>query len=401
MPLRSCYVTIPKPSCPTLPNVPLTLSSSTLKKLLTSRTLMISVCTLLLLFVGTFNQELLLRSVLENRNDDTKFFNTRRNSRAGVRGLTPVSLNYYPKGGPAIVTLVTNLDKDIKELETALKSLAFLEGDNPNFPTPVLVFNEGDLSAAQIHTIVESSSDRPIAFPVAQLFTDFPEGYEDKDPVFPLSFNNRKKWGYYHMIKFWISDIWKHPALKPFEVIMRIDSDSCFKEPNHYLPFFAHEHLVYQSQYVGYEAERAKYIKGLYEFVRAYMSKHNIVPRNPMLWQFVASAHDASESLPVFQTNLEISHKSFMQRREVAKFHKAVTEEEPFGVFRYRWGDAVVRFVTVALFAEDGYVMNSRIPGYYHKDHCHRGEVMNALTRYSQRRKKDSLGDVIDIHEMQ
>jgi len=355
-------------------------SRSPPRRLLSPRTLICTVSIILVLIGALCNQDILLNSVLKARSRDIKYFNTK--SSDGIRSLTPLSLNYYPKGGPVIAVLVTNLDSDIEDLRVALRSLEFLEGDDPDFPTPVLVFNEGDLATEQTHIIIESTN-RPIAFPTVVDFTKFPDGFEpNTEPMFVRMGSKRKKWGYYHMIRFWITEIWQHPALDPYETVMRIDSDSCFLGPNPHLPKFAHDHMVYHSTYVGYEFGKTRYIHGFYDFVQEYTIEHSIKPKNLMLWQFVLSAYEASQSLPVFQTNLEISRKSFMQRKDVKQFHETVTEKEPFGVFRYRWGDAVVRFITMALFADDEVVMKSPFVGYGHKEQCKKDEVLTALTDY-------------------
>lgn len=336
---------------------------------------------IVVLIGSLWNEELASITSLQKR-DNTKYFNAKTSD--GIRGLAPISLNYYPKGGPVIAVLVTNLESDINDLTLALSSLVFLQGDDPKFPTPVLIFNEGDLSTEQIHRIIESTN-RPIAFPIVTDFEEFPEGFvASSDPIFVKMGSQRKKWGYYHMIKFWTNEIWKHPALEPYEIVMRIDSDSCFKESNSHLPNFAHDHLVYHSTYVGYEFGKTKYIHGLFEFAQQYQMDNAIKPKNLMLWQFVLSAYSASQSLPVFQTNLEVTRKSFMQRKEVVQFNEAITAQEPFGVYRYRWGDAVIRFITMALFAGDEVVMKSPFNGYGHKEECGESEVTKAILNFKR-----------------
>jgi len=81
--------------------------------------------------------------------------------------------------------------------------------------------------------------------------------------------------------------IWKHPAIEHFETIMRIDSDSCFKDVNSYLPNFMNDALYYHSQYVGFE-NGAEYVNGLYDFAVNYMQTVRIPsePRNFLLWHF-------------------------------------------------------------------------------------------------------------------
>ena len=120
---------------------------------------------------------------------------------------SPIPLSYedYPEGGPVISILVTNRQKDVDELTTALKSLAFLKGDlDPDHKAPVLCFNEGDLSEEQINQIVSSCRDRPIAFPLVD-FTEFPPGFNPEVEETKFKVKGRKEWGYYHMIRFWVT----------------------------------------------------------------------------------------------------------------------------------------------------------------------------------------------------
>lgn len=307
--------------------------------------------------------------------------------------LAPLSAVNYPVGGPVIATLVTNTTKDVEDLQSAIRSLVFLKGDDLSHPAPILVFNEGNLSPVQVQLLVTAASSvsednnmlylpRPIAFPIVN-FEEFPSKFPKEEiaannPQFKVK--NRKPWGYYQMIRFWVSRIWLHPALEQFETVMRIDSDSCFKSINKHLPNFAFDHLVYHSQFVGYEAEGDTFVKNLYSFVHTYVSENGIRIKNPLLWQFISTTWETQNTLPLYNTNFELSSKTFMQRKDVMDFHIALTEMEPFGVYRYRWGDAVTRMFTAALFAQDELLMQSAPEGYYHKDKCKHEDVKNAIS---------------------
>jgi len=298
-----------------------------------------------------------------------------------------LSKNFYPYGtGSVICILVSNRPKDVEDIQVALKSLAFLQGEqNRDLPlAPVLVFHEGDLTKKQMKSIRDATG-RPIAFPTVDL-TSFPPGFEPDAPVSnaPPGFEvaNRKPWGYYQMIRFWLTTIWDHPAIQRFDVIMRMDSDSCFTEPNAYLPQMLHDHLVYQSQYVGTEPPAGRpYIEGLYEFATSYLEGVHKFPGNAMLWQFIQTTWKEQNTLPLFRTNFELSKLSFMQRTDVKKWHKALTEEEPYGVLSYRWGDAVIRFFDAAIFATDETTLTMKPDGYNHKQKCSWPEVRDALER--------------------
>jgi len=304
------------------------------------------------------------------------------NSRPGKENKAlPLSKELHPPGGPAICILVNNQEKDISELQTALRSLEFLQGDIDS-PSPVLIFNEGDLSDESI-TLIRTSTDRPIAFPLVD-FTLFPDGF---DPETETSWYvpTYSKWGYHQMIRFFDTLIWEHPAIERFETIMRIDSDSCFKEVNSYLPLMKNDAIVYHSQFVGHEHPSVPNLEGLYEFTKEYLKTIERNPGNPVLWDYIETTMTFKKSLPVFRTNAEISRKSFMQSGDLTSWHHALSEEEPFGVFRDRWGDAVTRFLEVVMFASADEIFTSRFDGYFHQQGCSWPEVESALMKYKDR----------------
>lgn len=318
-------------------------------------------------------------------NDGLLYFNVDKKS-LGTAVLSHLPKSTYPKGGACISVLVTNRTKDIDEIQVALRSLAFLKGDtDKKNKAPVLVFNEGNLSPLQVQSIV-TSTDRPVAFPLVD-FSKFPSNFDPfKDEPDFLVKGRVNKWGYYQMIRFWVTGIWEHHALEHFETIMRIDSDSCFKEVNNYLPNFHHEGVWYHSQYVGVE-DGAKFVEGLFDFAVNYMNRTRAPhqPRNFLLWDFAQHVNKQYKTLPVFRSNFEVSSKQFMQSDIVRRWHYALTEEEPFGVLSKRWGDAATRFLTAAIFENMDRIFTIRPDGYFHKIGCSREEVDEALKSLKNR----------------
>lgn len=297
------------------------------------------------------------------KDNDLQYYNLKDD------GSTAPILSVYKEGGPVIATLVPNNAKDIDELKRALKSLKFLKGDkDPNQKAPVLIFNENNLNE-EAKKDLASYTDRPVAFPIVD-FSIFPEGFNPNNETVDFQVKGRAEWGYYQMIRFWITQIWVHPAIAPYETVMRIDTDSCFMEPNPTLPNFATPQAVYHSQYVGLEPKK-EYVKGLWEWNEKWMkSNDNKMSGNPMFWAYVKNTHELEETLPLFRTNFELARKSFMQKRDVFKWNEAITEQEPFGIYRHRWGDAVVRFLMTAIFPQSEMVVMSRPAGYAHKQLC-------------------------------
>lgn len=106
------------------------------------------------------------------------------------------------------------------------------------------------------------------------------------------------------------------------------------------------------------------------------------------MWHFATTVWTTMDTLPLFRSNFEVSSKSFMQRPDVALWHDALTEKEPFGVYRHRWGDAVTRFLTSAIFENQDRIMTIRPTGYFHKKGCGAEEVDQAVQDYLQEVKE-------------
>ena len=274
--------------------------------------------------------------------------------------------NLDPKPrGPAIASLVTNEDYDIIAMCMALNSLKNLPD---NSSAPALIFNEGNLFFRQIEHL-RNCTPRELFFPLVD-FSVFPKGF---DPVNSTSnWSRRSKWGYHQMISFWITNIWEHDAITPYDTIMRIDSDSCWSHPvqtdgpRRYLPglpkgkvYYAN-HLMYDEPFVT---------ENFVEFTSDYIARENITVMNPDLLK----SHRSVDNLTrITYNNFEVSSVDFMLRPEVRKWHFRITNEAPFHVFKYRWGDAIERFATMAIFMDPSEIAGDMglIPEYAHSGVC-------------------------------
>ena len=261
------------------------------------------------------------------------------------------------KKGPAIAMLISNSEKDVRNLKEALKSLdKFMPHDN--MTTPVLFFNEGNLDEEQKNSIL-NTTERPIHFPLVD-FQQFPDGFNPETEE--GNWKKRSKWGYQQMCRFWATKIWEHPILDDYSTFMRFDTDSCFTQSldkDLYLPG-----LPVDKPY-AYAANRIckdnpEFTAGLFELTNDYAVANNITVKNPDLW-------DDAKKGKIVLNNFEISNITFFRQPAVMAFQSAISEAEPFGVFRKRWGDAPIRLITLAVFAEESEVMwNSQPKGYKH-----------------------------------
>jgi hypothetical protein len=85
----------------------------------------------------------------------------------------------------------------------------------------------------------------------------------------------------------------------------------------------------------------------------AFMDKHNITARNPNM---LADVFNKTMDMPNYWNNFEIVDLSFMQRKDVVSFIEAVDKSQ--GIFVYRWGDAPLRYVMLALFTNETEVLH-------------------------------------------
>lgn len=250
-------------------------------------------------------------------------------------------------GGTAVAILISSLENDVHNSIMAIRS--FDDNVLDNRSTPFLLFNEGDLTSAQKGRIT-NSTEREVLFPYVN-FSTYPVGFDPVKEAAP-GFRKRSDWGYQQMCRFWLTRLWTHDILEQrgFSTVMRMDADSCFwnRTVADAIPRLSSDEIVYRANTI----RTGGYTKGLWELTEEYVKKENLIPKNPELWNQAEETSRQDGALPMFFNNFEIARVSFFARKDVMEYQHKVAEEEPFGVFRQRWGDAPVRFLTLAIFAE-------------------------------------------------
>lgn len=272
-----------------------------------------------------------------------------------------------------IAALVTNATEDLHELCNALVSLVHLPDmrNDKRQLAGVIVFNEGNLLYRH-KVLLQRCTPRPVTFALVD-FNAYPDGF---DPNNETSVWRKRedyhKWGYHQMIRFFVTHIWNHDAVQTYETIMRLDSDSCWtatdpsKVPDaafealpELLPEYIYQHNLELS-------DNSDVCDGLYDFAQNYIDEHNITVANPSLWQEFERTWKGDKRCQMFYNNFEVSRISFMQQPQVRLWHEQVSEHKPFGIFRFRWGDAIIRRVTMAMFATPGSILGPPSSGYKH-----------------------------------
>eukprot|EP00586_Coscinodiscus_wailesii_P001847 CAMPEP_0172479328 /NCGR_PEP_ID=MMETSP1066-20121228/3871_1 /TAXON_ID=671091 /ORGANISM="Coscinodiscus wailesii, Strain CCMP2513" /LENGTH=287 /DNA_ID=CAMNT_0013239717 /DNA_START=46 /DNA_END=906 /DNA_ORIENTATION=- len=249
-----------------------------------------------------------------------------------IRRLQALTIEDMKVEKHAVIMLLPNDADDLEDLKYNLRALGKYEVIKKE--TPIVFFHEASFPVEQKWNIMKWTLN-PVSFHVADF--SFPEGFVSAEGIDEEQTN--RNWAYSLTQRFWISGVWKHPAIRQFETVMRIDTDSCFVNgpidvEDMHLPALRGRY-IYRSD--GPSTGVDAWIDGLYDFAEAYRSVNNISPSHPELWERLKNMWIEEGTLPVFDTSFEISRVPFFRRRDVMMWHNALTESEPYGVLRNRW----------------------------------------------------------------
>ena len=112
---------------------------------------------------------------------------------------------------------------------------------------------------------------------------------------------------------------------------------------------------------------------------------------------------DSFRPLIIFN-NFKVTNITIFRQLHVLNYARALADEEPLGILRTRWGDAPIRTLTLALFADEIYVLWDSIPdGYKHRhDACILGETYNTSQAVAVDKKMSTYKQIaLGISEQQ
>ncbi|CAF1412578.1 unnamed protein product [Adineta steineri] len=168
------------------------------------------------------------------------------------------------------------------------------------------------------------------------------------------------------MIRFWFKTFFELPQLQGYEYIMRLDDDSELK--GKWINVFEemrNKKAVYFANNLDIDLEKilpgTMVLKNvIFEYVK---NNNNITAKQPEMLRDAFT----SDSVHNYYNNFEVTNTEFFRRADISHWVQAV--DSTHGIFKYRWGDAILRYLTVALFAEQQYVLHRRN---YNMSYCHK-----------------------------
>jgi hypothetical protein len=231
-----------------------------------------------------------------------------------------------------------------------------------NFTTNVLFIYNNNAYEDDLLRLSNSTRRQVLFLDVDHAFNLFPIGF---DPCrTKTSFYRRGKWNYQLMIRFWFKILFQLPQLQEYEYIMRLDDDS--KLTGRWINVFdemRNKNAVYFSN--GVDKDLEEWWPGtmkMKQITFEYVKQNNITVKQPEMLRDAFG----NNSVRNYYNNFEITKVKFFQRQDV--FHWVEFIDSTYGIFKYRWGDAVLRYLTLALFAERQEILHR--PD-YNLPYCH------------------------------
>jgi hypothetical protein len=171
-------------------------------------------------------------------------------------------------------------------------------------------------------------------------------------------FQKRSKWGYANMIRFWFYDIFL--ILNKYSYIMRLDDDSQLLKPCKKVWKYLETNKIV---YLGNTIQDDDMVVNLTTTAHAYVDTYKIIPSSLIMW---TQSFQKPGRIRQYYNNFEITHVPFFLSKSVMHWNKAIMTSE--GIHRYRWGDHVLRYLTLALFAKESQIRTRKDVGI---EYCH------------------------------
>lgn len=178
-------------------------------------------------------------------------------------------------------------------------------------------------------------------------FAKFPAGMKESDPS---PWSKRTKWGYEHMIRFFFVDLFDpmEGMLTGFKYWSRMDTDSRWHKTSNFIALFDKDpELGYLHNWLNADCEEGGG-DTMNKFASTYAQKDGIDRQKlQALDAGLLAGRGKDECTGGYYNNLEAGRISAFQTPQALEWMHSVVAEK--GIYRFRWGDAMLRRLTVEL----------------------------------------------------
>lgn len=221
-----------------------------------------------------------------------------------------------------------------------------------NFTTPLLIMHSNQPGQDYLRRLAGTTRRQMMFLDINAIFGLFPPGIDTCRTS--TSYWRRGKWNYQLMIRFWFKILFEVPLFKQYEYMMRLDDDSqilgvwmnVFDE-------MRKRRAVYfaNNEDVDFEKSLPGTMKLPYLALKYLVLNNLTVKQHDRIRRGFAESHILN-----YLNNFEVMKLDFFRREDVWKWIEEVDRTN--GIFKYRWGDAPLRYITLAMFAEPHEVLH-------------------------------------------
>jgi len=203
------------------------------------------------------------------------------------------------------------------------------------------------------------------------------------------NFRKGRKWSYNDMCRFYFSDLFELPIIfDNVKYLMRLDDDSIFLKPwSNIFDIMQSKNAVYFANTANPDSAHVTIF--LERFLQSYMKSRGISPKDAKRFKHsfpVEWWNSNNRTVYFYYNNFEITSLAFFRSPEVKNWTEAVMKSH--GIFRYRWGDHVLRYVTLTVFAEKDQVLH--LENYPEFSYCHACEKPATRPKFLPRKNTRS-----------
>ena len=296
----------------------------------------------------------------------------------------PASLANTSRSNCYIVSLLGTRASDYTDAQRMARTLHHFDDGGRH---PLILFHEASAPRAALGAIrLALSAHRRQLRPA---LVDFPPGPPagsglDSPTAGLRTTHSRKGWGYYHMINFFAFGIFRHPALRDAEYVMRIDSDGTLHARMSDLFALARLRDAAYVTPVG-NADCGALVEGLPGLAYAAAESHGLEARVlPLMFRNRCKRCDSNGQLCVigFYNNLEVVRVADFVTLPPAAATFARAVQRSHGIYRHRWGDAIIRRLELALMGSKVLHLDELAPlsKYCHRNFCMPGNKLTLPT---------------------
>jgi hypothetical protein len=237
----------------------------------------------------------------------------------------------------------TVLGERVGKLDTSL---------HDNLTAHVIIFHGGYPDPTELWEMYRHTKRRVFFQNVDKYFSNFPRGFDpySNQPNWSI----RTKWNYHHMINFWFKIVFELPAIQRYDYMMRLDFDSQLQgDWTNVFDLMREKKAVYMANFETLDFEwRLQGTLKLKTLVEEFINSTKLIVQDQNNFERAFN----NESARTYWNNFEITDLRFFRQQNITSWVKTVVESH--GIYKYRWGDAILRFLTLAVFAREDQILH-------------------------------------------